>query len=148
LRALGKSPGFTFVVMLSLAIGIGASSAVFSAVNSLLLHPYTFPSLDQIVLIKENGPGGGPADKPLAPADFVDLRSDSGPFQNIAAFRFHNFNITGAGDPEAVLGLKVSPNFFDLIGVAPLDWPRIRSRARTGGQRSLRYPQVWILAAA
>src|SRR5262249_42695341 len=120
LRALGKSPGFTCVVVLSLAIGIGASSAVFSAVNSLLLHPYTFPSLDQIVLIKENAPGGGPADKPVTPADFLDLRAGTRPFKAIAAFRFRNFNMTGAGEPDAVLGFQVSPGFSDLLGVAPL----------------------------
>ena len=120
LRALMKSPGFTCVVVLSLAIGIGASSAVFSAVNSLLLHPYTFPSLDQIVLIKENAPGGGPADKPVTPADFLDLRAGTRPFKAIAAFRFRNFNMTGAGEPDAVLGFQVSPGFSDLLGVAPL----------------------------
>jgi len=119
IRILWKSPGFTCVVVLSLAIGIGASSAVFSAVNSLLLRPYPFPSLDQIVLIKENAPGGGPADKPVAPADFLDLRAGAASFKAIAAFRFRNFNMTGAGDPEAVLGFQVSPGFFDVLGVAP-----------------------------
>jgi putative ABC transport system permease protein len=117
LRALARTPGFTGVVVLSLAIGIGSSSAVFSVVSSLLLHPYNFPSLDRLVLVKETSPGGGPADSPLAPADFLDLRAETGTFKDIAAFRFRAFNMTGAGEPEAVEGFLVSPNFFDVVGL-------------------------------
>jgi len=119
LRALARTPGFTGVVVLSLAIGIGSSSAVFSVVSSLLLHPYNFPSLDHLVLIKETSPGGGPAEGPLAPADFLDLRAETGTFKDIAAFRFRGFNMTGAGEPEAVEGFLVSPNFFDVVGLGP-----------------------------
>jgi predicted permease len=118
-RALIKSPGFTAVVVLSLAVGIGASSAVFSVVNSLLLRPYPFPSLDELVLIKETGSGGGPADNPVAPADFLDLRADTGAFRSIAAFRFRGFNMSSDGDPETVEGYRVTPDFFDLIGIQP-----------------------------
>jgi putative ABC transport system permease protein len=119
LRALIKSPGFTAVVVLSLAIGIGASSAVFSVVNSLLLRPYAFPSLDQLVLVRETQTSGGQDQKPLAPADFLDFRAAPGAFTAIAAFRFRTFNMTQAGDAEAIEGFQVSPNFFDVIGVSP-----------------------------
>jgi putative ABC transport system permease protein len=118
-RALAKSPGFTGVVVLSLAIGVGSSSAVFSVVSSLLLHPYNFPALDQLVLIRETSPGGGPAESPLAPADYLDLRAETGTFKDLAAFRFRGFSMTGAGEPEAVEGFLVSPNFFDVVGIGP-----------------------------
>jgi putative ABC transport system permease protein len=119
LRALAKSPGFTLVVVVSLAIGIGASSAVFSVVNSLLLRPYNFQSLDRLVLIKEASPGRDPDDARFAPADFYDLLGETKAFESLATFRFHGFELTGTGEPETVEGFVVSPNFFNVIGVGP-----------------------------
>jgi putative ABC transport system permease protein len=120
LRTLRKNPRFTAIAVLTLALGIGANTAVFSMVNALLLHPYNFRDLDKIVRIWENrGIDEGLDARFLAPADAADLKSNSTVFEGVAVYRWQNFNLSTEGNAQQALGVSVSSNFFSLLGARP-----------------------------
>ena len=118
LRALRKSPGFAAIAVITLALGIGANTAVFSIVNALILRPYTFPQLDQLVLLRVTGDNVVNEVK-IAPADFIDLQRESSAFQGLTAYREKESNLTGTGEAEPAVTCEVSPNFFAVIGEKP-----------------------------
>ena len=119
LRRLVRTPGFTFTAVLTLALGIGANTAIFSTVNALLLRPYPFPKLDRLMLLREADPSQS-GDDHAAPADYFDLRTQSRAFSDIAAFRFGDFNLGDESGSGAVEGYRVTPNLFQMIGAQPL----------------------------
>src|SRR4029077_19161231 len=91
-RSLRKSPGFTIVCVLTLALGIGANTAIFSMVNALLLHPYNFRNLDSLVRVWEDrGIDEGFDARDIAPADAEDLRSTTGAFEGLTTYSFQSF---------------------------------------------------------
>jgi putative ABC transport system permease protein len=114
LRILLKYKGFAFAVIFSLALGIGANTAIFSVVNSVLLRPLAYKDPDSLIVTQVNG------STTTSPADFLDWKANSRSFEQLAAAQYWGANITGAEKPEWVLGLQVSANMFDLLGVAPL----------------------------
>ncbi len=117
LRMLLKNPGFTFVAVMALALGIGANTAIFSVVNAILLRPLPFKNPDQLVMIWENATHlGFPKDTP-SPANFLDWQKQSTVFEGIAAVAEQSFNLTGVGEPERLDGRRVSANLFNLLGV-------------------------------
>ncbi len=118
-RTLGKKPGFAAVAVLTLALGLGANTAIFSVVNALLLRPYPFPGLDRLVLLRPTDHGRAADDFRIAPADFLDLKSETQSYEQMSAFRYGDYSLTGAGLPESVAAAAVMPNFFDVIGVQP-----------------------------
>jgi putative ABC transport system permease protein len=117
LRMLLKSPGFTFVAVLALALGIGANSAIFSVVNAVLLRPLPFREPDKLVILWEQTQA---QDSSVSYPNFLDWREQNSVFAGIAAFRRDSFNLTGAGEPERLAGRLVSGNFFETLGVQPL----------------------------
>lgn len=119
LRRLARAPGFTLTAILTLALGIGANTAIFSTVNALLLRPYPFPRLDRLMLLREADPSQ-PGDDHTAPADYFDLRIQAQAFSDIAAFRFAAFNLGDESGRGAVEGYRVTPNLFQMIGAQPL----------------------------
>jgi len=127
LRALRKNPGFAAVCVLTLGLGIGASTAIFSVVNGVLLRPLPYPNHERLVRIEERHPannGLGAADLDFANATygtFNDLERAMKTIENIASFRAWSFNLTGGGEPEQVPGALVSGNFFAALGSRPLD---------------------------
>ncbi len=119
-RTLRKNPGFTIIVVLTLALGIGANTAIFSMVNALLLHPYNFPELDRLVRVWENrGIDEGADARFIAPGDAVDLQSGAPVFDALATYKCGDFNLNAEGNVQPVLGCHVSANFFDVLGVGP-----------------------------
>lgn len=117
LRMLAKSPGFTAVTVLTLALGIGANTAIFSVVHAVLLRPLPLKEPDRLVWFWETQP-----DLPTAPfsaPEFLDYQSQNQTFEQIAAVRQTNFNLTGADPVERLRGAVVSTNFFSLLGVRP-----------------------------
>jgi putative ABC transport system permease protein len=118
LRGLRKSPAFAVVAVVTLALGIGANTAVYSIVNALILHPYPFPQLDQLVLLRAGG-ANVVSEVKIAPADFLDLQRDESIFKGLAAYRDKESNLTGAGEAEPAVTCEVTPNFFDVLGEKP-----------------------------
>jgi putative ABC transport system permease protein len=118
LRRLIRTPGVTLTAVLTLALGIGANTSIFSAVSTLLLRPYPFPKLDRLMLLREKAPNQ-PSQDGAAPADYLDFRAQIRSFREIAAFRFGDFNLGNDSGGEAVEGYLVSTNLFRIIAVQP-----------------------------
>jgi putative ABC transport system permease protein len=118
-RILKKNPGFTAVAVVALALGIGANTAIFSVVNTVLLRPLPYKDQEQLVMVWEDATRHGyPRDTPAA-ANYVDWRDQNNVFSGMAAIADMNFNLTNAGDPERLKGRRVSANLFPLLGVEP-----------------------------
>src|SRR3989440_8186580 len=116
LRQLRKSPGFTIIAVLTLALGIGANSAIFSVVNAVLLRPLPYPQPERLVYLNETATG---TDVSIALPDYLDWRRDSTSFQHLALTRLESRNLSGiAGrEPERIAVAFVTANFFDVIGL-------------------------------
>ncbi|MHB8541748.1 MAG: ABC transporter permease [Candidatus Acidiferrales bacterium] len=120
LRMLRKSPGFTAVAVLTLALGIGANTAIFSIVDAVLLRPFPYPHPEQIVLVF-NAPLKQPdALSALSYRDFQECREQNRVFSEMAGNAFHDLTLTGAGEPSIVNTADVTPEIFALLGVKPL----------------------------
>jgi putative ABC transport system permease protein len=118
-RQITKSPGFFAVAIAALALGIGANTAIFSAVEAVLLKPLPFAQPDRLVIVWEDLSFLGFANNTPAPANYVDWRAQNRVFTDMVATRFTTASLTGDGQPEQLSGKKVTPNFFDVLGVQP-----------------------------
>jgi putative ABC transport system permease protein len=118
-RTLRRSPSFTIMAVLALAVGIGANTAIFSVVNGILLRPFPFPESDQIVRIFEENPDQDLHHEAVTGPNFVDWRSQSRSFAFMAAASNTAMNVTGSGEPEVVSGVRVSSDFFRVLGIEP-----------------------------
>ena len=120
LRNLLKRPGFTFIACLTLALGIGANSAIFSAIYALLLKPLPFPELDRVVAIWDKLPSRGVLHNEVAVANYLDVRAQSQSYEQLALYRWWSANLTGVNPPERIQGFLVTANFLDAIGIKPI----------------------------
>jgi len=124
LRRLYKQPGFTLLAGITLAIGIGANTAIFSIVNGVLLKPLPFQDPKQLVMVWNRGAEAAGGDfTPLAYQDVLDWRAQSHVFESIAGFQYGVFTFVGNDSPEQVRGITVSSNFFSTLG-APVQLGR------------------------
>jgi len=119
-RTLAKNPGFTVVAVLTLALGIGANSSIFSLINAVLLRPLPFTEPDRLVIISERRATSNDANLPISGHEFVAWREQAPSFENLALIRGDAFNLTGAGDPLSVSALRVTSEFFSMLDVAPV----------------------------
>jgi putative ABC transport system permease protein len=115
-RMLRKSPGFAAVATLTLALGIGANTAIFSVVNSVLLKPLPFKEPNRLVIIWETNLKNRATTSPISSADFIEWKDQTGVFEQISPWRFLYFNLSGKDEPERVQGLTVSASFLPLLG--------------------------------
>ena len=118
-RTLAKNPGFSIIAAISLALGIGANTAIFSLVNVVLLKPLAFAEPERLVLVWEDQSAIGFPRSDAAPANYVDWKNQNQVFDDLAALNWKDFNLTGDGDPERILAHGVTANFFTLLGVQP-----------------------------
>jgi predicted permease len=118
-RMLVKNPSFTIVAVLALALGIGANSAIFSVVNTVLLRPLPYKNPGRLVMLWEEATHLGFPKNTPSPANFIDWRAQNTVFEAMAAMVERSFNLTGVGEPERFDGRRVSANLFDLLGVQP-----------------------------
>ena len=121
-RTLTKQRGFTLAVLLTLALGIGATTAIFSVVDGVLLRPLPYPNHDRLVLVWGTARLGGEpqVDLPFPPGNFTDLRERSRSFEALAAFRSWAFTLGDGDETELVPGARVSPELFTVLGVKPM----------------------------
>jgi putative ABC transport system permease protein len=119
-RRLAKTPGFTLVAVAVVAIGIGANAAIFSVVNATLLAPGPFPEPERLVRVWDSSPQRGEAIDPIPPAGFFAYRDETGVFETLGASTDGFYNLTGAGEPEALLSYRYSADFFKALGVKPI----------------------------
>ena len=119
LRSLAKRPGLTAVALVTLALGIGVNTAIFSAVDSVLLRPLPFNDPDRVVAVWEHTPHLGIVRNEFAPANYFDLREQNTVFDGVGAFGQLSVNHTGAGEPEQLEGQLATANVFAILGVAP-----------------------------
>src|ERR1044071_6807075 len=118
-RSLLKRPGATLIALLTLALGIGVNTAIFSAVDSVLLRPLPFKDPERLVSIWEQTPKIGIVRNEVAPANFLDLRTQNQSFEAIGATGPQDVNLTGDGEPARISGQLVSANVFSILGVEP-----------------------------
>ncbi|MBA3438660.1 MAG: ABC transporter permease [Pyrinomonadaceae bacterium] len=117
MRMLLKSPGFTLVAVLALALGIGANTAIFSVVNAVLLRPLPYQDADRLVMVWEHNRLRNRPQNVINPANFLDWQEQSSVFDEMAAFHDFAVNLTGEGEPEQIPGQRASANLFSLLGV-------------------------------
>src|SRR5262245_4151084 len=118
LRTLRKSPGFTAVVALTLALGIGANTAIFSFVNAVLLRPYPYKDQDRLVWLWETRLPEVPGFNP-SPANFLDWQKQNTVFEELEAVNVKDFNLIGGANPERIRGMVITHGLFSLLGVRP-----------------------------
>lgn len=142
-RQIGNSPGFSLLAILMLAIGVGACTAMFSIVNTVLIKPLPFEQPQQLAWIENNGSGGGMSDRTSQVYNLMDWQAQSQSFESIGAyyafFEYLQYTLTLNGESERLLGVPVTQNFFDVLGVQPalgrgfldseMDWTQGEVRA-------------------
>lgn len=117
-RMLLKDPGFTLVAVCALALGIGANTAIFSVVNSILLRPLPYVETDRLVELREVKQPEHP-DFPVTPATFLEWQKQSTTFEGMSAYYNTNVNLVGTGEPERLRAARVSSGLIDMLGIAP-----------------------------
>jgi putative ABC transport system permease protein len=137
LRTLYKAPGFTIVALLVLALGIGANTAIFSVVNSVVLRPLPYPDADRLALIWETDLKDGIKREGPSSPNFLDWREQSQSFEEMALLEVGTGTVTGDGEPEQVTGLRVTTNFLSMLGARTV-LGRTFTTAEGAGQA--RYP--------
>lgn len=120
MRALVKNPGFTAVALITLALGIGVNTAIFSVVNAILLRPLPYKAPDRLVMIEGNFLRLDMENLGASPPEFNDYREQTHSFELMAAFNNVNFNLTGGDQPEQIVGARVSAQLFPLLGSKPM----------------------------
>ena len=118
-RTLARNPGFACVSVLALALGIGANSAIFTVVNSVLLRPLRFEKPDQLVMVRERNLKAGFPQFSISPGNYAGFRDQNHSFAELAAFAGQGLNLSGGAEPERLRGSRVTRNFFQVLGNAP-----------------------------
>ncbi len=118
-RMLMKSPGFTLVAVITLGLGIGANTTIFSAIESVILHPFDLPNQDRLMVIYERNLDAGVNRTGVVPRSLRDWREQSQAFEKFVSLRIDAFDLTGIDQPERVFGYRVSAGFFAALGVKP-----------------------------
>ena len=115
-RMLARKPGFTLMAVLTLALGIGANTAIFGVINAVLLRPLPYPDSNRLVMVSH---GDDESAGNTSFASYVDWRERNSSFEQMAVIRSWGVTLTGQGDPEMINGLRVSSNYFQLLAVTP-----------------------------
>lgn len=119
-RQLTKSPAFTLVALIALALGIGANTAIFSVIDSTFLRPLPYAQADRLVHLTSSLPERNLNNVPFSYPRFLSIRDHQQVFSDIAVGTFNGFTVTGRGDPEQVQGFAASANYLSVLGVQPL----------------------------
>ncbi|HUE81562.1 MAG TPA: ABC transporter permease [Pyrinomonadaceae bacterium] len=118
-RMLWKHRGFTIIAVITLALGIGANTAIFSLVYAVLIKPLPFPDSERLVMVWEDQSSIGFPRSDAAPGNYTQWKAEQSVFEDMAGFTWKSFNLTGDGEPERIVAHGVTANFFGLLGVQP-----------------------------
>jgi len=118
-RQLVKNPGFAGVAILTLALGVGACTAIFSVVNGVLLRPLDYPHPDRIVVIRETNLPESP-EFSVSPLNYLDWVKRTTSWQYLAAYTGSQINLTGEGEPQRLVGVRATFQYFDAYGIKPV----------------------------
>src|SRR4051795_9796853 len=141
LRMLLKTPAFTFIAVITLALGIGANSAIFSVIDTVLLRPLAFPKSDELVMIWSNNLKSEPNGRYTSSfPNFHDYREQSRSFAAMAAYTGAGTVLTGAGEAKELNGVATDGDFFDVLGVKPM-----LGRGYTAEESKVGAPNVVVL---
>jgi putative ABC transport system permease protein len=136
LRMLRKNPGFTAIAVITLALGIGANTAIFSVVNAVLLRPLPYPDSGRLAMVWQKYTIRGWGLVPVSYPNFVAIREQSQVFEDLSATSYYLYNLTADDSPERLMGMRVSDNFFSVLGVSPaIGRVILPEEDRTGTQR-------------
>jgi predicted permease len=119
IRAFARTPGFTIAAILSLAVGIGANTAIYSVAGALLLRPLPYEDAERLVIVWNRSPGLGIAEDWFSTGQYFDIRNGHGGFEDVAIAIGANWNLTGDGEPERVGAIRMSSNLLPMLGVRP-----------------------------
>jgi len=119
-RRLMRSPMFTAITLITLAVGIGANTAIFSVLNGVLLKPLPYPNPDQLVGVWESAPGLGWTDANASPSTYFTYREENRTFQDTGLWRTDSVSVTGTGEPEQVQSLMVTDGTLPILGIQPI----------------------------
>src|SRR5580698_4131368 len=120
LRILRQAPAFTVIAITALALGIGANTAIFSTLDSVVLRALPYHEPDRVMMVFEDAPALGYRNNTPAPANYFDWKDQNHVFTDMAAGRFRGYSLTGDGTPEQLRGQMVTANFFSVLGVPPV----------------------------
>src|SRR6185503_8682084 len=120
LRSLLKRPGFSVIVVLTLALGIGANAAVFSVINAVLLRPLPYRDVDRVVTLWQNNTKAGNSRNEVSPANFIDWKEQSNSFEALAGIEPFGFSLVGDGEPERLSAWLVTSGVFQIAGTDAL----------------------------
>lgn len=120
LRMLRKHPGFSLTVIITLALGIGANTTIFSVVNAVLMAPLPYKEPDRLIRIWESNQGQGRTETPVSVPNFQDWQKQQTVFEQLAASELTTFNLTGRGEPQRIPAARISANLVPTLGVSPL----------------------------
>ncbi|MGA3190004.1 MAG: ABC transporter permease [Bryobacteraceae bacterium] len=135
LRQLLKNPGFSIVAVLTLALAIGANTAIFSAIDAVLLHPFPYPDPDRLVTVGENMTHFNLTKIPASPPEVNDYRTMATSFSEVGAVETSKtFTLTGSGEPEIVPGMSITASLFSMLGVKPVVGGLFTSDAEQAGK--------------
>ncbi|HYO99659.1 MAG TPA: ABC transporter permease [Pyrinomonadaceae bacterium] len=118
-RMLWKSPSFTLIAVFTLALGIGANTAIFSLVSAVLVKPLNYHEPERLVMVWESDGTTGASGDTVATGNYADWKTQNQVFEDMAAIEWRNFNLTGDGEPERLMAFGVSANFLSLLGASP-----------------------------
>jgi hypothetical protein len=142
LRSFAKTPAFTLIAVATLALAIGANTAVLSLVNALLIRPLPYQAPQDLVLLLEHFKTQNLERIPVSPPEFIDYESRAQSFERLGAFGYANFNLANGDKPERIAGATVTAAVFPLLGVAPAAM-MLSSSASVSGSRGLTVILEW-----
>ena len=146
-RTLMRRPGFAIVAVLTLGVGMGATTAIFSLIDSVLLKPLPFHEPDRLTMVWEVRPRFNRPRIEVAPLNYVDWQQQVQAFESLAAYVNGFVNLTGAGTPERLAVAQVTPNLFPTLGVDPLVGRWFVTPEGSPGTDRRRDPELWAVAA-
>ena len=131
LRMCLRTPGFTIVAIIALALGIGANATIFTVVNAMLIEPLPYREPGRLVALWETNSRRPGSPNTIGPANLIRWQERAASFERIAPFYDYRVNLTGSGAPEEIVTLDVTPDYFPALGVAPVTRTGVRCRRRS-----------------